>query len=91
MESSRSLYSKLQSIEKDEALKGINSPIRSNSTDHQVIVQQAPASIMIPEPVKVSKPLGEINIKQEPLENIQGNYTRRQKSYHYYSKGQLLY
>ena len=74
MESSRSLYSKLQSIEKQEdASKTINSPIRSHSTDHQVTQPpQAPAT-MIPEPVKVSKPLVELNIKQEPLENIQGN------------------
>ena len=66
MESSRSLYSKLQSIEKDEA-KVINSPIRSNSIEEKV----TPAPQVTPEPLNVSKSEDEpIKIKEEPRDSF---------------------
>ena len=81
MESSRSLYSKLQSVEKDEAKAFIASPVRSNSIDHHQMAPPAPQilekSISLPEPLKTVqpltlKPLSEVKIKEEPSENVLG-------------------
>ena len=81
MESSRSLYSKLQSVEKDEAKAFIASPVRSNSIDHHQMAPPAPQilekSISLPEPLKAVqpltlKPLSEVKIKEEPSENVLG-------------------
>ena len=81
MESSRSLYSKLQSVEKDEAKAFITSPVRSNSIDHHQMAPPATQilekSTSLPEPLKAVqpltlKPLSEVKIKEEPSENILG-------------------
>jgi hypothetical protein len=81
MESSRSLYSKLQSVEKDEAKAFITSPVRSNSIDHHQMAPPATPilekSTSLPEPLKAVqpltlKPLSEVKIKEEPSENILG-------------------
>jgi hypothetical protein len=81
MESSRSLYSKLQSVEKDEAKAFITSPVRSNSTDYHQMAPPAPQilekSLSLPEPIKAVKlltlkPLSEVKIKEEPSENVLG-------------------
>ena len=81
MESSRSLYSKLQSVEKDEAKAFITSPVRSNSIDHHQMAPPATQilekSTSLPEPLKAVqpltlKPLSEVKIKEEASENILG-------------------